>query len=78
LAASPKILACPLTSILNGPEGQRPFVAPGEPGGLRKPSEVQVDWVHAFVRTSIGPGIGHLDEATLRSVDEALRRWLDL
>jgi mRNA interferase MazF len=78
LAVADKVTLCPLTSRLRGSAGERPFVAPTAENGLRMPSEVQVDWVFTHWRDSIGEGIGGIDEPTMKLVDEALRRWLDL
>lgn len=78
LEVASKITVCPLTSRLHGAEGQRPLVAPTPDNGLRQPSEVEVDWIHSFPRARIGAVIGNLDATTMRSVDAALRRWLDL
>ena len=78
LKASSKITLCPITSTLKGGTGRRPFVAPSPENGLLEPSEVQVDWIFSFFRESVGRVIGRLDDVTMREVDAALRRWLDL
>jgi mRNA interferase MazF len=74
----PKITACPLTSELRGAAGQRPFVAPGPGTGLRRPSEVEIDWIYTHRVDHVGAVIGSVDSATLDLIDIALRRWLDL
>ena len=78
LDVSAKVTGCPLTSRLRGSEGQRPFVAPTPENGLRDPSEVEVDWVYTHRLARVDRVIGHLDDATMTQVDEALRRWLAL
>lgn len=78
LRKSSKITLCPVTSRLSGVEGQRPFIAPSPENGLLEPSEIQMDWVFSFRRENVGRVIGRLDDAGMRAVDTALRRWLDL
>ena len=78
LADPIRVTGCPLTSHLRGAEGQRPFVAPTEDNGLRQPSEIQVDIVYTHPIERIDGVIGRLDSATMRLVDEGVRRWLAL
>lgn len=78
LEESAKITACPLTSELKGAAGLRPFVAPTPGNGLRRPSEVQVDWIYTHLIECVGPVIGSVDQPTLTAIDVALRRWHDL
>ena len=78
IAASTKVTLCPLTTTLIGAAARRPSVAPSPTNGLKQHSEVQADWVYSFPKSSIGPVIGRLDDLTLRELDSALRRWLDL
>jgi mRNA-degrading endonuclease toxin of MazEF toxin-antitoxin module len=78
LQPAAKVTVCPLTTVLHGAAGRRPLVAPAPQNGLKKASEVQVDWVHTFSRIRVGEAIGTLDAPTMAAVDEALRRWLDL
>ncbi len=78
LTAPDRVTGCPLTSHLRGSEGQRPFVAPTDQNGLRLPSEVQTDLIYTHPIERIGGVIGSLDPATMRAVDQALRRWLAL
>ena len=78
LDASAKVTGCPLTSQLRGAEGQRPLVVPTNENGLRGPSEVQVDWIYTHRLARVDRIIGQLDDATMRQVDDALRRWLAL
>ena len=78
LEVGAKITVCPLTSHLRGAVGQRPFVAPTAENRLRAPSEVQIDWIFTHPVERMGETIGKLDQATMATVDESLRRWLDL
>lgn len=78
LDAPVKITGCPLTSRLRGSEGQRPFVAPTPENGLRQPSEVEVDWIYTHALDRVDHVIGRLDDATMKVIDESLRRWLAL
>lgn len=78
LDAPVKVTGCPLTSELKGAAGQRPFVAPTDENGLRRPSEVQVDLIYTHPIDRVGGVIGHMDAPTMMAVDVALRRWLDL
>lgn len=78
LLTATKITVCPMTSLLRGAAGQRPFIAPAKDNGLTRPSEIQVDWIYTHPREFIGPRIGTVDGATLEQIDMALRRWLNL
>ena len=78
LAGAMKVTVCPLTTQLRGVEAQRPFVAPDAGNGLRRPSEVQVDWLYTHPIGFLSAPIGSIDQATMREVDRALSRWLDL
>lgn len=78
LQETSKITVCPLTSQLRGALGGRPLVSPSPANGLRKPCEVQFDWVYTHRIDHIGGRIGSLESGILDQVDEALRRWLDL
>lgn len=73
-----KVTACPLTSTLRGPAGQRPLVVPTAENRLRVPSEIEVDWIYTHPIAHIGGVIGHVDKPTLDALDLALLRWLDL
>lgn len=73
-----KVTACPLTSVLRGAAGQRPLIVPTTENRLRQPSEVQVDWIYTHPIDRVGGVIGHVDQPTMTTIDEALTRWLDL
>jgi mRNA interferase MazF len=78
LAESRKVTVCPFTSSVAGSKTGRPLVVPSSENGLRRPSEIEIDWVYTFRIDVVGETIGRLDANTMRMVDEALRRWLDL
>lgn len=78
LSSANKVTVCPLTSMLRGPEGARPMVAPTIGNHLARPSEVEIDWIYTFPIDRILGTIGSIDDDVLDRVDEALRRWLDL
>ena len=56
----------------------RPLVHPTAENGLRRVSQVETDWIFTFPAARLDEAIGSVDDATLRQVDLALRRWLDL
>jgi mRNA interferase MazF len=78
LESPAKVTACPLTSVLQGSAGQRPFIAPNDQNGLRRPSEVEIDWIYTHPIDYVGGVIGEVDMPTMTAIDLALRRWLDL
>lgn len=78
LIASDKVTVCPLTSVLKGSAGQRPFVAPTPENRLRLPSEAEIDWIYTHPIERIGGVVGTIDHPTMLQIDQALRRWLDL
>ena len=78
LQATRKVTGCPLTSQLRGLPGQRPFLAPDEGNGLRYPSEVEIDLIYTHPIERIGAVIGRVDPNTMKAIDQALRRWLEL
>ena len=73
------VTLCPLTSqfLVDAPL-LRPAVAPSEENGLSRPSQAMVDKLFTAPRSSVRQRIGSVDVVTLRRLDEALRRWLDL
>ena len=73
-----RITACPVTSVLKGPQGGRPFVAPSVENGLHSPSEVEFDWIYSFGRHRIITVIGQLEELAVTELDQALHAWLGL
>ena len=78
LEGAAKLTICPLTSMIKVESISRPLIHPSIDTGLRVVSQVQVDWVFTYRRDRIGQRIGSIDASTMRDVDTALRRWLDL
>lgn len=74
----PTIVACLLTTELTGLGMIRIPLIPAPGNGLTRPSEIQIDKLVTLRRSTIDAVIGHVDAATMRAVDDALRRWLDL
>lgn len=70
--------ACLITTELSGASLIRTPVSPAAENGLDAPSEVQIDQIHTFRKTSVGRKIGRLSADQMQRVDEALRRWLSL
>ena len=73
-----KVTGCPITSTIKGVAGRRPIVTPSDENGLRRPSEVEIDWTYTHPLERVGGRIGSLDEQTMSVIDAALRRWFDL
>jgi len=72
------ITACLMTSDLTGSGLLRLPVVPSAANGLRDITEIQIDQIHTFRRTSLAKRIGCLSQSDMAQVDEALRRWLSL
>jgi mRNA interferase MazF len=64
----------------SGPElpGIRLAIAPDATNGLDRRSKIMADRLVTIDRASIRQRIGVVDAGTMRQVDDALRRWLDL
>ena len=78
LEVHPTVSVCPLTTKLTGAYLVRIAAAAGDATGLLAPSEIEVDKVTTLRRSAIAEVIGTIPDATMREVDAALRRWLDL
>lgn len=78
LPGTSKITACPLSSTIVGDPIIRPVVTPSDQNGLRRVSQVEVDWIFTEGAERFGARMGSLEAAMLTQVDEALARWLDL
>lgn len=76
--AHPSVTLLLLTSTLRDAPLLRITVQPGPDNGLQRPSQVCVDKTATVPRQKIGQRIGRLDEATMRTVDAALARFLGL
>ena len=72
------VVACLITTELKGVGMIRLAISPTPENGLERPSEIQVDQIHTFRRSSIDRCIGALSVEQMERVDEALRRWLSL
>jgi mRNA interferase MazF len=72
------VTVCPITSSLTGATTIRVPIDPGEGSGLVKQSEIEVDLIFPVKFVSIDRAIGQVSSATMRMVDAALKRWLDL
>ena len=77
-AGHPSVIVLPLTSELHEVPLFRISVPPGEQIGLRVESQIMVDKATTVPRAKIGPQIGHVDEQTMRKVEESLRGFLAL
>ena len=74
----PSVTACPLTTAVTGDGLFRIPVTPDAANGLRIASEIEIDKLQAVRRERVGRRIGTVSEEVMATVDEALRRWLDL
>jgi mRNA interferase MazF len=69
---------CPITSDCVDAPLFRLTLPPGPRTGLKAVSQIMIDKVVSVPRSAITGGIGHCDAAEIESIDEGLRRWLDL
>jgi mRNA interferase MazF len=74
----PSVTVLRITSELHDWPLLRVTVAPNAENGLRKPSQIMIDKAATVPRAKIGPGIGRLEDVTLRLVERALLAFLDL
>ena len=72
----PSVTILPVTSELRDTPLFRVTVQPMSQNGLLKTSQVMVDKTHTVPRNKIGTILGHLDDATLLSVNRALALFL--
>jgi mRNA interferase MazF len=77
-ARHPSVTVLPLTSELHQAPLFRISVPPGEQTGLRVESQIMVDKATTVPRAKIGPSMGHVDEQTMRKVEESLRGFLEI
>ena len=68
----------PLTSDLQAAPLVRITVEPTTGNGLRRRSQIMIDKAATVLRTKVGRHIGRVDGATMRAVDHALLRFLEL
>jgi mRNA interferase MazF len=76
--AHPSVTILPVTSDLRATPLFRITVEPTQNNGLNKPSQVMVDKPQSVARDKIGAVVGHLDDATMLSVNRALAVFLGL
>jgi mRNA interferase MazF len=72
------VTVLPLTGELHDWPLFRIAINPSRTNGLRQASQVAVDKAATLSRAKIGRRIGHADQATMRTVDTALARFLGL
>ena len=63
-----------------GPEAPdfRISVLPDPENGLMQPSRIMADRIVTIERASIDQQVGRIDPSSMRLLDTAIRRWLDL
>jgi mRNA interferase MazF len=72
------ITLCLITSELRDAPLFRPTIQPTVANGLKKVSQIMIDKIASVKRSHIDKKIGHLDNTTLRELDQILRLWLQL
>jgi mRNA interferase MazF len=72
------VTVCPITSDCVDAPIFRLTLPPGSRTGLKKVSQVMIDKVVSLPRAAISAEIGECDPAEIASVDQGLRRWLEL
>jgi mRNA interferase MazF len=72
------ISLCPLTSVLTATHLLRVPLKASPETGLDRDCEIQVDKIQMLERHQIAKIIGTIPITTMTSVDDALRRWLEL
>jgi mRNA interferase MazF len=73
--ALPSVTVLQLTSDVHEEHLIRITVQPDEGNGLRKPSQIMIDRAVTIPRAKAGAVFGHVDTRTMKSVDDALRRF---
>lgn len=72
------VTICPITSDCVDAPLFRLALPPGPRTGLRAVSQIMVDKVVSVPRASITGEVGRCTASELETVDESLRRWLDI
>lgn len=67
-----------MTSTLIDAPLLRVTVQPSSQGGLNKPSQIMIDKPQSPPRGTVGSVIGHLDDATLLTVNRAIAVFFGL
>jgi mRNA interferase MazF len=68
----------PLTSDLQPAPLVRITIEPNTGNGLERRSQIMIDKAATVLRAKVGRQIGRVDGATMRAVDRALLRFLEL
>jgi mRNA interferase MazF len=68
----------PLTSDLQPAPLVRLIIEPTAGNGLERRSQIMIDKAATVLRAKVGRHIGRVDGATMRAVDHALLRFLEL
>jgi mRNA interferase MazF len=74
----PSVTVLPITSDLRDLPPLRISIPAGPESGLRRPSQLLIDKIMTVPRTKLGPRIGSLDGATMKSVELALGRFIGI
>jgi mRNA interferase MazF len=77
-AALPSVTVLRLTSEIHAEHLVRVTVPPTAENGLRTPSQIMIDKAVTVPRVRIGRVIGHLDDALMRTVGQALAAFFGL
>jgi mRNA interferase MazF len=72
------LTVCPITTDCVDAPLFRPTLLPGSRTGLKQVSQVMVDKLVSVPRATIRQEIGECDHHELETVDDCLRRWLEL
>ena len=72
------VVILPITSTLLDAPLLRPTVEPSSENGLRASSQIMLDKPMTVKVDKIGPSFGHLDDATMVSVNRSLALFLGL
>ncbi|NTV02038.1 MAG: type II toxin-antitoxin system PemK/MazF family toxin [Chlorobiaceae bacterium] len=75
-AGHPSVTVLPVTSELRQVPLFRIEVEPTTENNLRKTSQVMVDKIQTVPCEKVGSAFGHMDDATMLSVNRALALWL--
>jgi mRNA interferase MazF len=72
------VTVCPITSDCVDAPLFRLTLPPGARTGLKKVSQVMIDKIVSVPRAAINAEIGLCDATEIATVDQGLRRWLEL
>lgn len=73
-----KVTICPISTAVRVGSPIRPLLHPTPENGLERVSQVEIDWIFTYRVERLGKQVGTVDGLSMRRVDAALRRWLDL